>query len=143
MFGSLALGVPLGLCALVVAPAAAIIAWCCVGLGYSLVKSAGLTLVARTAPDRALLRVLVALESVFVAGLGLGSIVAPVLLALTGVRATVVVTALVLPIVALASRSALRIGEEPPANADLLPADPICTPPHAIDPATREAVRGG
>ena len=58
-------------------------------------------------------------------------------------RATLAAAGLLLPIVGLASRSALRIGEEPPANADLLPADPICTPPHAIDPATREAVRGG
>ena len=84
--GSLVLGLPLLLAAIAPQPALAIVAWGCVGLGYSLVKSTGLALVQRLTPDASLLRVLGALEAVFVGCLGLGALITPVLIALAGLE---------------------------------------------------------
>lgn len=106
--GSLVLGLPLIVVAVVANPAVALFAWACVGLGYSLVKSTSLTLIQRLTPDRSLLGVFGVLESVFVGFLGLGAILAPLLIDAIGLRWTLAATGLLLPTVAAARWGTLR-----------------------------------
>jgi MFS family permease len=74
-----------------------------VGVGNTLVDVAGLTLLQRAAPPEVLARVFGVLESLVVGTIGLGAIVAPVLIGLAGVRVALVATGLLLPVLALIS----------------------------------------
>jgi Na+/melibiose symporter-like transporter len=107
LVGCLVLGVPVAAVSLAPHAAVAIVAWGCVGLGFSLVKSSGLTLVLRLSTAREMLRVLGALETTLIGFAGLGSIAAPLLIALAGVEATLAAAGLLLPIVGLVRWRAL------------------------------------
>jgi hypothetical protein len=69
-----------------------------VGGGNALVDVAGLTLLQRTVADHVLGRVLGVLESLALATIGLGGIIAPVIVALFGVQGALVSTGLALPV---------------------------------------------
>jgi MFS family permease len=80
----------------------------CVGIGNSLIDLAGFTLLARLAADEMLARVFGVLESLVALSIGLGAIVASVLVDRAGVRAALVTVGLLCPILAVASWQRLR-----------------------------------
>ena len=80
----------------------------CVGIGNSLIDLAGFTLLARLAADEVLARVFGVLESLVALSVGLGAIVASLVVDRAGVRAALVSVGLLCPILAVASWRRLR-----------------------------------
>jgi MFS family permease len=109
------------------------------GVGNTLVDVSGLTLLQRTAPPDVLGRVFGVLESLVVGTLGLGAILAPVLVSLFGVRWALVATGLLLPVLALASWARLHAIDAralvPERELELLRGLPLFAP---LPPATLE-----
>jgi MFS family permease len=109
------------------------------GIGNTLVDVSGLTLLQRAAPEDVLGRVFGVLESLVVGTLGLGAIIAPLLVALFGVQWALVATGLLLPTLALASWAKLRGIDEraivPERELGLLRGLPLFAP---LPPATLE-----
>jgi MFS family permease len=68
------------------------------GVGNTLVDVAALTLLQRAAPDEVLARVFGVIESLLVAALGLGAILAPLLVSLFGIRGALLATGALLPV---------------------------------------------
>jgi len=71
------------------------------GLGNAVLDVAGFTIMQRSVPNAVRGRVFGVLESGVMLGGGIGSVLAPMLLALLGVRGALVATGLVLPLLAL------------------------------------------
>jgi MFS family permease len=95
-------GVPLALLGIWPSVAAALLLFGVLGVGNTLVDVAGLTLVQRTAPEEVRARVFGVLESVLLATIGIGAILAPLLTAAFGPRGALIaagggLTALALP----------------------------------------------
>jgi MFS family permease len=95
-------GVPLALLGIWPSVAAAILLFGVLGIGNTLVDVAGLTLVQRAAPEQVRARVFGVLESVLLATIGIGAILAPLLTAAFGPRGALIaagggLTALALP----------------------------------------------
>jgi MFS family permease len=95
-------GVPLALLGIWPSVAAAILLFGVLGIGNTLVDVAGLTLVQRAAPEQVRARVFGVLESVLLATIGIGAILAPLLAAAFGPRGALIaagggLTALALP----------------------------------------------
>lgn len=104
-------GVPIALIGLLPDPSAALVFLAIVGFGNTIGDVAALTLLQRIVPDEVLARVFGVLQSVFVATIGLGAIVVPVLIAAFGIRGALVVTGALLPVLAALSwRRLLQIG---------------------------------
>ena len=80
----------------------------CVGVGNSLIDLAGFTLLARLAPDEVLARVFGVLESLVVLSVGVGAVVASLVVDGAGVRTALVTVGLLCPVLALASWHRLR-----------------------------------
>ena len=130
--GSLIAGTAMILPAIWVVPVAAYLAWAGLGMGYDFVEVASRTLLQRLGSDEVLARVVGTLETLRFAAMAAGSIVAPGLASLLGVRGALVAFGAILPLFALLRWSALRsfeIGhpvEE--AHFRLLRANPIFAP---------------
>ena len=101
-------GAPLVVLGLVVNTAVAVLAFGLVGLGNTLVDVSAITLLQRTAPTAVAARVFGVVESMVVAGMALGALLAPVLVGLAGPRAALIVTGSVLPILVLLTFAQLR-----------------------------------
>ncbi len=138
-FGLVLWGVPLILFGAWPETAAALVFLGLLGVGNTLVDVSGLTLLQRTAPEEVLGRVFGVLESLVVGTLGLGAILAPLLIALFGVRWALVATGLLLPALALVSWARLRGIDEravvPERELELLRSLPLFAP---LPPATLE-----
>ena len=138
-FGLVLWGIPLVLFGAWPATGAAVLFLGLLGIGNTLVDVSGLTLLQRTAPPEVLGRVFGVLESLVVGTLGLGAIIAPLLVHLFGVRWALVATGLLLPALALASWARLRAIDEravvPEHELDRLRSLPLFAP---LAPATLE-----
>ncbi len=77
------------------------------GVGYAVIEIAGLTLVQRLASDAVLARAFGVVEGTYWLTTGLGSLLAPLLVALIGLRGTLLVAGATLPALMLARRRAL------------------------------------
>jgi MFS family permease len=100
MFGIVLWGVPLALIGVWPEPAFALLLLGLVGVGETLVEVAGPTLLQRSVPDRVLARVFGALESLLITMIGVGGLLAPVLIELLGVRGALVAAGALLPVLA-------------------------------------------
>jgi predicted MFS family arabinose efflux permease len=101
-------GLPVTLIGLFPQEAAALGLLACVGVGNALIDLAAFTLLARMAPDDVLARVFGVLESVVALFIGLGAIVASLVIDLSGVRTALVTVGLLCPIAAAVSWHRLR-----------------------------------
>jgi MFS family permease len=106
-------GVPIALIGVWPHEAPALVLLAVLGVGNTLVDVAALTLLQRAAPDEVLARVFGVIESLLVAAVGLGAILAPLLIALFGVRGALIATGALLPVLtAFAWRRLVRIDSE-------------------------------
>ncbi len=89
-----------------------------VGVSNTIVDVTAVTLLQRSAPDAVLGRVLGVLESVLLASMGIGSVLAPVAIHVLGIRTAMVVAGLALPVVvALSARTLIRLDSVEPEIA--------------------------
>lgn len=103
-----------------------------VGVGVTIVSTAGIVLLVRSVRDDVLARVLGVLATIRAAAMTIGSLATPLLVYLVGVRATLVAIGAVTPLTALAARKALRrIDDEsivPEYELRLLRTSPVFAP---------------
>lgn len=97
--GLLLWGVPLALIAAWPHPAAAFLLLALVGVGNTLVDVTGITLMQRAASDAVLGRVFGAFEALALLAMGLGALLAPLLVSALGSRGAVFAAGLILPVV--------------------------------------------
>jgi MFS family permease len=142
-FGIALWGVPMVLIGIWPSPTAALLLLGLLGLGNTIVDVAGFTMLQRAVPDAVLARAMAVMESVFIGTVGLGSILAPLLISLVGIRAALVVTGSLLPVLAaLFWNRLLEIDAEavvPEEQLALLRGIPIFAP---LPPATLEQLAG-
>ena len=135
-------GVPLALIGIASSVPVAVLALGLIGLGNSLVDINALTIMQRTVPDEVLGRVLGVLEGVLLGSIGVGALLAPLLIEAAGIRWALVVTGLLLPAVALLASARLRSIDRrsaAPAELQLLQGVPILAP---LPLATLELLAG-
>ncbi|HET6686991.1 MAG TPA: MFS transporter [Jiangellaceae bacterium] len=101
-------GLPIALIGVFPAEATALALLAVVGVGNALVDLGLFTLMARLAPDDVLARVFIVLESLAALTVGLGAIIASVLIELSSVRTALVVVGLLCPILVAAAWRRLR-----------------------------------
>ena len=130
--GLLLWGIPLVLLSLLSSQAAAFFLLAVVGIGVTVVDVASVTLLQRTARGDLLPHALGVLQTVFVASVAAGTLIAPVLVSTFGIRGALLCTGAILPVLSIALWSRLRrLDERPPANpalVALLAAIPIFAP---------------
>ena len=93
-------GAPLAALVLVPEPGVALLLFGVIGVGNVLIDVAGLTLLQRIAPEDALARVLGVLEAAMLTSIGIGGLLAPVLLNVVGTETAFIVVGLFLPVLA-------------------------------------------
>jgi MFS family permease len=125
-------GAPLALIGAWPNTAVALVALGVLGLGNTLVDVAGLTLLQRTAPPEVVARVFGVLETLLVATMGLGAVIAPLLIDWVGIRWSLVITGALLPVLAaLTWRRLLAIdatARAPGPELELLERVPLFAP---------------
>jgi MFS family permease len=99
--GNLLWGVPLILIAAWPEPAAAFLLLALLGVGNTLVDVTGITLMQRTAADAVLGRVFGAFEALALLAMGIGALLAPLLVSSLGSRGAVLVAGLIMPVTLL------------------------------------------
>jgi MFS family permease len=130
--GLLLWGIPLVLVAALPDLAPALLLLALVGIGNTLVDVAGITLMQRSAPDAVLGRVFGAFETLVLLSMGVGSLLAPLLVTWVGVRGAVLAAGCLVPIALVplwrpltAVDAGTRVSAEP---LELLQAVPIFAP---------------
>ena len=93
-------GVPLALIGVFPDPPIALVLLAVIGVGNTIVDVAALTLLQRAVPDEVLARVFGVLETLIVATLGLGAVLAPLLIETFGIRGALIATGALLPVLA-------------------------------------------
>ena len=115
--GVLGWGVGVALLGVTTSTVVALVLLAGVGAGNTVVDVAAVTLLQRSADDAVLGRVFGVLETVLLSALGLGSILAPLAIHVLGIRAALISTGLVLPVVVVAfSRALLALDRPDPAD---------------------------
>jgi MFS family permease len=107
LLGILLWGVPIALIGLFPEPVPALLFLALVGLGNTLVDVSAFTLLQRAVPDEVLARVFGAVQGLWVATIGVGAIVAPLLIAAFDIRGALLVTGALLPVLAMLFRRRL------------------------------------
>ncbi len=97
--GLLLWGVPLALIAVWPELAPALVLLALIGVGNTLVDVAGVTLMQRSAPDAVLGRVFGAFEALALLTMGVGSLLAPLLISALGTRGALLAAGLILPVI--------------------------------------------
>lgn len=113
-----------------------------IGLGNSLVDINAITIMQRTVPDEVLARVLGVLSGLLYGSMGVGAMLAPLLIELTGVRTALVATGVLLPVFALLAAARLRsidLRSAPPVELSLLRRVDLLAP---LPPATLQHLAG-
>ena len=105
-------GAPIAVIGLLIDPVVALLAMVVIGISNALIDVAGFTLAQRTSPNDSRVAVLGLLDSAANAGVALGGILAPVLIAWLGVRGALVVTGCILPVGAVLVWPVLRRVDE-------------------------------
>jgi MFS family permease len=130
--GTLLWGLPLILAGLFPNEAAALVLFALIGVGDTIVEVAVPTLLQRAVPDEVLGRVFGAIESMIIGAMGIGAVLAPVLVSAIGVRGALVVSGVLLPVLGLLSWRRLgaidRAYVLPVRRLGLLRAIPIFAP---------------
>lgn len=118
LVGIVLIGVPLMAMGIWQELLVAIVALGLMGIGSSLVDVAGLTLVQRAVPDDVLARVFGVIQMLWLASIGIGAAIVPVLIAWLGIEAAFVAVGALLPIlVILLGAQVARIDAAAPAPA--------------------------
>jgi len=130
--GLIVLGLPIALIGVFPETAAALLLLGIVGVGTTIVDVAGVTLLQREVSDDVLTRVMGVVQSVFVGTLGIGAVLAPLLISVLGVRGSLIATGLLLPALAVLAWRPLRgidaTVAAPPRSLELLRGIPIFAP---------------
>jgi MFS family permease len=130
--GLLLWGLPLALVGATTRTAVVIVLLMLVGVGNTLVDVSGITLLQRTTPDVVLGRVFGAFEALVVLSMGIGSLLAPLAVAVAGAQGALVVAGLILPIALVPvwrSLAAIDAAAPPPSfGVELLRGVPIFAP---------------
>ncbi|MEX2644941.1 MAG: MFS transporter, partial [Gaiellaceae bacterium] len=125
-------GAPILLIGLWPSKASALALLAAVGAATTIVGVAGDTLMQRAVPEHVLARVFGALDSMMLVSIAIGAALAPTLVDLIGMRATLVAVGVVLPVLAALSwprlREIDRAAEVPARPLELLIAHPIFAP---------------
>ena len=108
--GGLLIGVPLVALAALPSPIAALLALTALGVGYSLVETAGITRLQRLTRDEHRARAFAALESTYWLTTGAGAMLAPLLIHTTGVRGALLIAGAGLPLTLLAHEACAAEG---------------------------------
>ena len=138
-------GLPLAAVGGLSIPVVAVVGLGVLGIGNSIVDVNALTIMQRVVPDAVLGRALGALQGLLRASLGVGAVLAPVLVGLVGPEAALILVGVLLPVLALATRPRLRtidrVTAEPEAT-ELLRGVPLFTalPEPVLERLAREAV---
>jgi MFS family permease len=129
-------GIPLILVGAVASTPVALVALAVIGIGNSLVDINALTIMQRAVPDDVLARALGVLEGVLLGSIGVGALLAPLLIDAAGIRTALVVTGILLPVLALLAAARLRSIDRattPPSALALLERVDLLAP---LPPAT-------
>jgi MFS family permease len=122
-------GVPIALVAVWPNQVFALVLLGIVGIGNTIVDVSGMTLLQRSAPDEVLARVFGVLESLLLLTIGLGAVVAPLLLNWLGTRGALIVAGALLPVVVIPAWPTLaaidRVARIPTEQLELLRGNPI------------------
>jgi CRP-like cAMP-binding protein/predicted MFS family arabinose efflux permease len=140
LLGILLWGLPIALIGLFPEPGPTLLFLALVGLGNTLVDVSAFTLLQRAVPDEVLARVFGAVQGLWVGTIGIGAIVAPLLIAALDVRGALIVTGALLPILAILLRRRLTQLDEVPVperELELLRAIDIFAP---LPPPTLESL---
>jgi MFS family permease len=125
-------GIPIALVAVWPNQAFVLVLLAVVGIGNTIVDVSGMTLLQRSAPDDVLARVFGVLESLLLLTVGLGALVAPILLNWLGTRGALIVAGALLPLVVIPAWPRLnaidRAAHVPVERLELLGANPIFAP---------------
>ena len=93
-------GLPIALAGVFPETAAVLLLLAVVGLGNTLVDISAFTLLQRAVPDEVLARAFGALQALWVGTIGVGAIIAPLVIAALGIRGALIATGVFLPILA-------------------------------------------
>jgi MFS family permease len=134
-------GIPIALIGVYPHAPVALILLGIVGVGTILVDVSGITLLQRSVPDEVLSRVMGVVQSVFVGTLGLGAILAPLLISWLGTRGALIATGALLPVLAAFLWRRLTAMDEagPDRRLALLEQVPLFRP---LPPPTLEQLAG-
>jgi CRP-like cAMP-binding protein len=123
-FGLIFWGVPLLLVGGIPIQVIGLLALAIVGVANTVIDVSGFTLLQRAVPDEVLARVFGVLETVLIAGIGLGALVTPAIIHLLGTRGALLVVGCFLPLLTFVTWARLRaldvLPDAPPERIELL-----------------------
>lgn len=125
-------GLPILVVGVVPHAAVALLMMAVIGAANAVLDVSAFTLLQRNIPNRVRGRVFSVLEAVVALTIGIGSLVAPLLVELLGLRGALIATGALLPVLAVVSRSGVRAAEQaaivPAAQMELIRGVPMFAP---------------